>query len=109
MQSTAIEHAIEQQELITALDTLKNRKLMEYSIDRDELLHLRSEKIIPTQFYVYLALKLSFPEQSNPSIDIEYFCGEWGLSETELASAITQLQKKRALRSMSRQLELELF
>lgn len=58
--------------------------------------------------YVYLALKLTYPE-TNLSVDIESFCEDWKITESELAIAIAQLQKKGALEPKAAQLELELF
>jgi hypothetical protein len=81
---------------------------MQYLIDRDELLRLREEKMIPDRFYVYLAIKLSY-SSSNPSIDIPSFCEKWELTEVQLATAIAQLHKKGALQPVARQLQLELF
>lgn len=95
-------------ELLTEVSIPNQPNTMQYTIDRDELLRLREEKMIPDRFYVYLAIKLSY-SSSNPSIDIPSFCEQWDLSEVQLATAIAQLHKKGALQPVARQLQLELF
>jgi len=81
---------------------------MEYLIDRDELLRLKEMKLIQTTFYIYLALKLTY-SHSQPSVDIPSFAEQWEVTESELAIALAQLQKKGALQPVARQLKLELF
>lgn len=95
-------------ELLTSVSIPNSKSAMQYVIDRDELLRLREEKMIPDRFYVYLAIKLSY-SGSNPSIDIPSFCEQWELTEVQFSSAIAQLQKKGALQPVARQLQLELF
>lgn len=95
-------------ELFASVSIPNPPNTMQYMIDRDELLRLREEKMIPDRFYVYLAIKLSY-SSSNPSIDIPSFCEQWNLSEVQLATAIAQLHKKGALQPVARQLQLELF
>lgn len=95
-------------ELVTSVLIPNPPSTMQYTIDRDELLRLREEKMIPDRFYVYLAIKLSY-SSSNPSIDIPSFCEQWDLTEVQLATAIAQLHKKGALQPVARQLQLELF
>ncbi len=95
-------------ELVASVSIPNPPSTMQYLIDRDELLRLREEKMIPDRFYVYLAIKLSY-SSSNPSIDIPSFCEQWNLSEVQLATAIAQLHKKGALQPVARQLQLELF
>ena len=55
-------------ELVASVSIPNPPSAMQYLIDRDELLRLREEKMIPDRFYVYLAIKLSY-SSSNPSID----------------------------------------
>lgn len=95
-------------ELVAEVSIPNPPHAMQYLIDREELLRLREEKMIPDRFYVYLAIKLSY-SSSNPSIDIPSFCEQWDLSEVQLATAIAQLHKKGALQPVARQLQLELF
>ncbi len=95
-------------ELVASVSIPHPPSAMQYTIDRDELLRLREEKMIPDRFYVYLAIKLSY-SSSNPSINIPSFCEQWDLSEVQLATAIAQLHKKGALQPVARQLQLELF
>lgn len=78
------------------------------SLDREELMSLQERGIITGKAYVYLALKITY-SSSTPSIDIDSFCHDWGLTESELAIALGQLQKKGALAPVHRQLELELY
>ena len=80
----------------------------EYLIDRDELLHLRELGLIQPKLFVYLAIKLSY-EHSEPSVDIPLFCQRWELKEEEFSTAIAQLQKKKVLQPVARQLTLPLF
>lgn len=95
-------------QLVAEVSIPNSESKMEYLIDREELLRLKEEKLIAPKLYVYIALKLSYT-QSNPSVDIESFCESWEISETEFATAIAQLQKKKALQPVARQLQLELF
>ena len=81
---------------------------MEYLIDRDELLELKRRKLIDNKLYTYLALKLTYTT-NNPSVHVESFCEQWGLTESQLGGAIASLQKKGALQPTSNQLQLELF
>ncbi|MGL5926211.1 hypothetical protein [Chroococcidiopsis sp.] len=92
-------------------------------LNRLELMRLKEMGIVTGKAYVYFALKLSY-NTSTPSIDIESFCDDWQLTESELGGAIarelcgrsipsanvaSQLHKKGALAPVNRQLELELF
>lgn len=79
-----------------------------FTLDREELMRLESMSIITGKAYIYLALKLSY-DTLNISIDTESFCEEWQVTESDLAIALGQLQKKGALAPVHRQLELELF
>ena len=80
----------------------------EYLIDRDELFHLRDSGLIQPKLFVYLAIKLSY-DHSEPSIDIPAFCEQWELKEEEFSTALAQLQKKKVLQPVARQLTLQLF
>jgi len=64
--------------------------------------------LIQPKLFVYLAIKLSY-DHSEPSIDIPAFCDQWGLKEEELSTALAQLQKKKVLQPVARQLTLQLF
>lgn len=81
----------------------------QYIINRAELLRLKSMGLVQDRLYVYLALKLDYPSDFHPSINIELFCEDWKITESELAIAIAQLQKKGVLAPITAQLELELF
>lgn len=86
-------------------------------LNRLELMRLKEMGIVQGKTYVYFALKLTY-SSSTPSIDIESFCDDWQLTESELGGANAlnrasfanaQLHKKGALAPVNRQLELELF
>ncbi len=63
MQTTSTENPMQ----LIAEDSMSDTESkMEYLIDRDELLHLREEKLAPTTFYVYLAIKLTY-SHSQPN------------------------------------------
>lgn len=95
-------------QLINELPIPQSESQMQYIIDREELRRLKEEGLIQSKLYVYLAIKLSYTH-SEPSIDIPWFCEQWDLKETELSTAIAQLQKKGALQPIARQLTLQLF
>ena len=80
----------------------------QYIINRTELLRLKSMGLVQDKLYVYLALKLTY-DTTAANVDIELFCDDWKLTESELAIAIAQLQRKGALEPKAAQLELELF
>ena len=86
----------------------KSDSLMQYLIDREELLRLHESGLIQNKLYVYLAIKLSY-SHSEPSIVIPWFCEQWDLEEAEFSTAIAQLQKKGVLQPVARQLTLQLF
>ena len=101
-------YAAHPMEIITDNSTPTPDSQRRYSIDREELLRLREDKLIQDKTFVYIAIKLSY-DCSDPSIDISWFCEQWGLKEVEFAAAITQLQKRGALQPVARQLTLQLF
>jgi len=88
--------------------SIPHTKSREYLIDHDELIRRREDGLIQSKLYVYLAIKLSY-DTSEPSIDIPSFCDQWGLKEEEFSTAIAQLQKKKVLQPVARQLTLQLF
>jgi len=88
--------------------SIPNSKQREYVIDREELLHLKESGLIQSKLYVYLAIKLSY-DTSEPSIDIPSFCEQWEVKEEEFSTALAQLQKKKVLQPVARQLTLQLF
>lgn len=92
----------------TSTPPLPKSTKMEYLIDRDELLRLHEMKLVDRKFYVYLALKLTFTTVT-PNVDIPTFAEQWELTESEVAIALAQLQKKGALQPTSRSVQLELF
>jgi hypothetical protein len=105
MQTTSTENPMQ---LIAEVSMSNPESEMQYLIDREELLRLKEMKLIQTTFYVYLALKLTYSHR-EPSIDIPSFAEQWEITESELAIALAQLQKKGALQPVARQLKLELF
>ena len=101
-------YAAQSMEIIADNSTASPAPQRQYNIDREELLRLREDKLIQDKTFVYIAIKLSY-DCSDPSIDISWFCEQWGLKEVEFAAAITQLQKRGALQPVARQLTLQLF
>ena len=93
---------------IIADNSIADSNPKEYLIDRDELFHLRDSGLIQPKLFVYLAIKLTY-DHSEPSIDIPAFCEQWGLKEDEFSTAIAQLQKKKVLQPVARQLTLQLL
>jgi len=87
--------------------TLKD-EVKTYSLDRQKLLQFKRSKIVDKVFYVYMAILLTF-ESLDVDIDVEDFCDEWEISESEFASAVATLQKKKALTSNTGTVQLELF
>lgn len=66
------------------------------------------EKGFPIEWYVLLAIQLSYSHK-NPSISPSHFCEEWGILEHELDAAIAKLQKKGLLYRPNTTIQLELF
>ena len=95
-------------EVVTEISSPDHQPQRQYLIDRDELLRLKSEKLIQDKLFVYLAIKLSY-DSSEPSINIPWFCDQWDLKEEVFSTAIAQLHKKGALQPVARQLTLQLF
>lgn len=84
--------------------------LNSFIIDVDLLKWLYADKkIFGLMQYVYVALKIDYPRNSAPVIDIGKFCDKWGITELELDKAIVQLRSKDALERCEIQLELRLF
>lgn len=81
----------------------------EYVIDQALLLALFERKIINLQAFVFFAIKIEFPGESHPEIDIYGFCDKWGITQANFYQAIAQLQKKEALAPIATQLQLSLF
>lgn len=81
----------------------------EYVIDQQLLLTLFDRKIINLQAFVFFAIKIEFPGESHPEIDIYGFCDKWGITQASFYQAIAQLQKKEALAPIATQLQLSLF
>lgn len=88
----------------------------ELSITPEKLKKFR-EKGFPIEWYVLLAIQLSYSHK-NPSILPSEFCEEWGILEHELDAAmpsavreatIAKLQKKGLLYRPSPTIQLELF
>ncbi len=93
---------------LVADNSISDSQLQEYIINRDELFHLRESGLIQPKLFLYLAIKLSY-DHLEPSINIPAFCERWGLKEEEFSTAIAQLQKKKVLQPVARQLTLQLF
>jgi len=103
----AVDYAVQSMEVVADV-SIPLSLPKEYLINRDELIRLREDGLIQSKLYVYLAIKLSY-DTSEPSIDIPSFCERWGLKEEEFSTALAQLQKKKVLQPVARQLTLQLF
>lgn len=57
---------------------------------------------------MYLALKMTY-DNLEPSIDIPWFCDYWAMKEEQFSAAIAQLQKKKLLQPVARQLTIQLL
>lgn len=93
---------------IAMMKPLKIR-MQSYIIDADRAAWLLEKKIINKTLYVYFALKMDYPDDPNPDIEVGKFIEKWGLTSTDLDKAIATLQEKDALCRMSKQLELRFF
>ncbi|MBD1847840.1 hypothetical protein H6F89_31555 [Cyanobacteria bacterium FACHB-63] len=74
-----------------------------YSLDRDELLWIRSLKLLTSnRDYVFFALQVDYPGKLNPAISVAAFCApegishaaRWELDEGDLYKALGELWKK---------------
>lgn len=92
----------------TTVSLPNNFTTAKFVLDRTELMRLQEMGIITGKAYIYLALKLTY-SSLNISVDTESFCEDWQVTESDLAIALAQLQKKGALAPVHRQLELELY
>lgn len=70
-------------------------------LDRMELWKLKADGLLSVKGYVYLALRLDYPEQAQDiedeiyaEVDIEEFCGRWRLSQSDLLTALGALGRK---------------
>ncbi|MBD1822886.1 hypothetical protein H6F51_10335 [Cyanobacteria bacterium FACHB-DQ100] len=80
-----------------------------YSLDRDELLRIRSLKLLTSdRDYMFFALQVDYPGKLNPAINVSAFCDRWELDEGDLYKALGDLRKKGIVVSISSQLNLQL-
>lgn len=64
-------------------------------IDREELLGLKADGLLPVKTYIYLALRLDYPDGIPRSgIDVFEFCTSWAVNQGDLLAAIGRLSKK---------------
>lgn len=71
------------------------------ALDRMELWKLKADGLLSVKGYVYLALRLDYPEQAQDvedeiyaEVDIEDFCSRWRLSQHDLLTALGALGRK---------------
>lgn len=78
-----------------------------YSLDREELLRLRSLKLLTSdRDYVFFALQIDHPGKLNPAIDVAAFSDRWELDDGNLYKALGELRKKGIVVAISNQLNL---
>lgn len=63
-------------------------------VDRDELLGLKAEGLIPIRTYVYLALRIDNVTEQLKPLDIRKFSKRWCLAIEDVISALASLSKK---------------
>ncbi|MCY6494558.1 hypothetical protein [Leptolyngbya sp. GGD] len=88
---------------------LDSADAVSYLIDRDELLRIRTLKLLTSdRDYVFFALQVDYPGKLNPAINVAAFCDLWELDEGDLYKALGDLRKKGIVVSISNQLNLQL-
>lgn len=63
-------------------------------LDRDELMALKAEKLLPLKTYVYLAFLIDKANVKAKVVQTQAFCAKWGISKQDFLIAIAQLEKK---------------
>ncbi|MEP0920148.1 hypothetical protein NC981_25475 [Leptolyngbya sp. DQ-M1] len=80
-----------------------------YLLDREELLQIRNLRLLTSdRDYVFFALRVDYPGELNPPIDMIAFCNRWELDEGDLYKALGDLRKKGIIVSISSHLNLQL-
>lgn len=94
-----------EQPTVVALPTSKKSM---FEIDENQLFWLREKKLITrgSAFDVFLCIQLSYGE-SLINLDVSSFCNRWELTESQVLSAIAQLQKKELIEPSVKQLEIQ--
>ncbi|MGL5061897.1 MAG: hypothetical protein ACRC62_18155 [Microcoleus sp.] len=63
-------------------------------LDRNELMGLKAEGLIPLRGYIYCALRIDGLTRQIKPLKMFDFCQRWGLTETDVIAAIANLGKK---------------
>ncbi len=63
-------------------------------LDRNELMGLKAEGLIPLRGYIYCALRIDGLTNQIKPLKMFEFCQRWGLTETDVIAAIANLGKK---------------
>lgn len=80
-----------------------------YFLDRDELLQVRSRKLLTSdRDYLYFALQIDYPGKLNPLIDVQNFCDRWELSIGDFYKALGDLKNKGVVEAIASQLDLQI-
>lgn len=78
-----------------AEDRAKKYEKAALVIDREELLGLKADGLLPVRTYIYLALRLDYPNGApRNGIDVYEFCTSWAVNQGDLLAAIGRLSKK---------------
>lgn len=79
-----------------------------YLVNREELLRIRTMKLLTSdRDYLFFALQIDYPDESNPSIEVDSFCDRWELSDGDFYKALGELRKKGIVVSIANRLDLQ--
>lgn len=79
-----------------------------YLLDREELLRIRQMKLLTNdRDYLFFALQIDYPGKMNPTIDVDFFCDRWELSDGSFYKALGELRKKGIVISIASRLDLQ--
>lgn len=80
-----------------------------YFLDRDELLQVRSRKLLTSdRDYLYFALQIDYPGKLTPTIDVAGFCNRWELSIGDFYKALGDLKNKGVVEAIASQMDLQI-
>lgn len=79
----------------------------QYIIDRNELRALRMDGLLPIKTYIYFALSLDYPKDSDADIDAEEFCDRWKVSIQEFLVATAALTRKGIIHLKTKRLTIQ--
>lgn len=79
-----------------------------YLLDREELIRIRELKLLTSdRDYLFFALQIDYPGKLNPTIEVDYFCNRWELSDGNFYKALGELRKKGIVISIANRLDLQ--